>query len=288
MTKTHSASTSKGTLYGIRFNQKKGVSHWVSPYAWLNHGDDWYLVKYLTPTFFVKWFPWLMNMVSHEAWKVDKKEIFDNPEFQIPDDEATIKQPEDKLGASKYTIGIVGGPAFAVLLFKIAGIFFPSNDYVPFPMSSIYSFFSLVLTAVFVYIVFKIFKINIANIMRPVKVSKKKEDSIKYHTSTHEKINIYFKSSFFNKSGVVLILKYLFALSSISFVLMMLLMQPTAYSLSNYDPAFDSTAGVVRSGFIMYMMLFIFTYLPSQTTNVFPVVWRHVNIKAVSIEEESK
>lgn len=155
MTKTHSASTSEGTLYGIRFNQKTGVSHWVTPYAWLNQGDDWYLVKYLTPNFFVKWFPWLMNRVGHEAWKVDKKEIFDNPEFQIPDDEATLKQPEDKMGASKYTIGIVGGPIFAGLLYKIVGFFLPSDNQLSI-LSSI-----IILIASFLFFSFLIIAITI-------------------------------------------------------------------------------------------------------------------------------
>ena len=277
MAKTHLDSTSKGTLYGIRFNQKTGVSHWVTPYAWLNHGDDWYLVKYLTPTFFVKWFPFLMNMVSHEAWKVDKKEIFDNPEFQIPDDEATLKQPEDKLGASKYTIGIVGGPIVAGLLYKLTGMFLSTNDKPSYGLSLLILLLSFVIYAtifiVLIYIWFR-FNKNVVNrrpelnrnIVATINLSKTKEIALKIPI-------------IFNTLPIVA-LKYLSLIFGlIPWLLFIDIIIHGNRRQTSTDLALDGLALAV------FTILFI---VPSFIVYVFKPIWHQINLKEITIEEGNK
>lgn len=279
MTKTH--STSKGTLYGIRFNQKTGVSHWVTPYAWLNHGDDWYLVKYLTPTFFVKWFPFLMNMVSHEAWKVDKKEIFDNPEFQIPDNEATLKQPEDKMGASKYTIGIVGGPIVAGLLYKLTGMFLPNNDH-PSILVSLFLMCGSLVFGTFTFII-------LAYLFRekwliPIKseIPNTPYSQIKYLVNRDYAVNISFKMSFLNNI-IVLYIRRIGILIMLLVAWLILFFGAIFASSGKESSSMIASYGIVLSYFTCIAIICIKLLVP-----VIPYKWGSPSVRNVSVKEVKK
>ncbi|MBS9334784.1 DUF443 family protein [Fructobacillus sp. M1-13] len=119
--KTNKHST--GQLYGIRFNQKTGISNWITPYGWLHYDKKWYLVKYQTPRYIVKWFPFLINLFPHDAWEVKKKEVYNIAGI------GETPEPQIKRNKKSNDISYYAAPSALAGLTGFLSIFLPNDNY---------------------------------------------------------------------------------------------------------------------------------------------------------------
>lgn len=123
---------SKGIVYGIRSDFESKSTQWSTQYGWLRYENQWYLVKYRTPKFWVRFFPFLMNFVNHDIWLVQEEDLFNDRTFKV--DEGFVRQAKEldeateRPNALGLTIGIgLTGIVTSTFYFLITYVL-PSSD----------------------------------------------------------------------------------------------------------------------------------------------------------------
>lgn len=116
-------------LLPIRFSLDLKRRQWISSYAWLHHKNQWYLLKYMTPSWLVRWWPGIMSVVPHQAWAVSEEEVLTNPDYIIPSDRPIPKPTNASAGTSGFTLaaGLALGPILSSMLYGAAKFLFPTN-----------------------------------------------------------------------------------------------------------------------------------------------------------------
>ncbi|TYC49065.1 hypothetical protein ESZ50_07410 [Weissella muntiaci] len=272
-------------LYGIQFDLEKDVSHWKTPYAWMNYANRWYLIKYRTPVCLVKLFPFLMNYVKHDAWEVTEKIVLENSKFRGPEVDVLGNLESGKRDAKKVSdkrsvatmMAVIGGPIFVELLRNLAGHILSRNDrpsYLDLVVISTTSFFLIMF---FTFLVSLIFKSRITKVIEPWTTLRKEIDEIKRKS---EKVRVKIKFPFSSKALFIWAMRIMF-LGLLFWVIELL--PPNAYSLSTYSSDLDSSSAKIVSGAILAITTLLFI-CPAMLMPIFPLRWRNVKVRIDRIE----
>lgn len=244
---------SNSILYGIRSDFKSKSTQWSTQYGWLRSDNKWYLVRYRTPTFWVRLFPFLMNLVTHDIWSIQEENLFNDKIFKV--DESVVKQAKElddateKSSAFGLTIGIgLTGVATSTFYLLMSHVL-PSNDH-PNYLTGLFivfiTFFIGLSVAVLIWIltskaIVKRMEINtqyksVTTLLEEIKRYQRENKGL---ITFKLEINYNFVRAYFSKLlGII-----------VGFLFIMVAFIPSTSGV--YDSALDSSAGKAMLGIIL-------------------------------------
>ncbi|TYC49068.1 hypothetical protein ESZ50_07425 [Weissella muntiaci] len=250
----------KGVLYGIRSDFSSKSVQWSTQYAWLHYDNSWYLVKYRTPDFWVRLFPFLMNFVNHEIWMVNEESLFSDTTFGVSKRDLQISREIEmstkKTNGFGKVVGLGLSGIFVVALYSLSSYLFSSNDKPAYLTGLLIIFGVLVSALIFTYLMWVISKDF---------MWKRMEKNTQYRSTTtllvglerYKKGNrgtVTFKIEF-NFSFIKAYADKLFGIFLGLFITAVMFLPGVA---DGYDPTIDSSAGKATSGVILFLSTMIF------------------------------
>ncbi|WP_054690820.1 hypothetical protein [Fructilactobacillus florum] len=248
-------------LYGIRFDLNHQASSasrsdcqwWLTPYAWLEKDDQWYLIKVFTP-WIANLFPRFITKFPHKAWQVTPDEVLNNDIFRLHE----YHNPHQDYAAAG-SMGAAGGySGIGVLPFGILGLFLPSNNQLSFwPAYLIYAV-SILITCLIMLVIVKISSVFVHRSPKyPILNYPELKARIDDITETHleKDINV-LQIKAFNAGR--------FAKKIICIILFNALFIPFTYAIDHSSTAMDVMGGVLMGlcGFLLIFLLVFYKCSP--------------------------
>lgn len=252
-------SVFNGKLYAIRFDADSGLMKWISPYAWLEYNDKWYLVKYRTPEILSRLIPGLISECYHEAWEIDKSIFLAESKLKVDTNKINVK--------SKTNIGnliaLPGGSLLIWLLFSIVSKFLPANDRPSYVNGLLISLAIILILLVLFVLIGGVFR----NTLKRLKGGDIDFEKIKTASIGHYKI----KFEVVGKSGILWLTFWKwFSIILVCLLWAMILLPSSKYALSTYNPLLDSSSGKAVQAIIVFLANLLFLTL-AYYTPVLPI-----------------